>query len=136
MSEITQPHPEISTRSTTKSNLCPLCFQSSAVKRLIPLLDRVLVQRFEAVTTTKGGIVIPEKAQAKVLHAQVVAVGPGGRNKNGDHIPPSVQPGDTVLLPEFGGTKVTLEDNTEYQLFREQDILARIEVQEEPKKKK
>jgi chaperonin GroES len=50
-------------------------------KRLIPLLDRVLIQKAEAVTKTKGGIVIPEKAQAKVLRGTVVAVGPGSRNQ-------------------------------------------------------
>lgn len=96
------------------------------IKKLIPLLDRVLVQRFEAVTKTAGGIVIPEKAQGKVLHATVIAVGPGGRNKNGDHIPPAVQAGDKVLLPEYGGTKVEIE-NKEYHLFREADILAKVE---------
>ncbi|XP_063702036.1 10 kDa heat shock protein, mitochondrial [Culicoides brevitarsis] len=100
---------------------------SQAVKKLIPLLDRVLVQRFEAVTKTKGGIVIPEKAQSKVLHATVVAVGPGARNKNGDHIPPAIQAGDKVLLPEYGGTKVEV-DNQELHLFRESDILAKVEA--------
>ena len=53
----------------------------NAVKRLIPLFDRVLIQKAEAMTKTKGGIVIPEKAQAKVLRGTVVAVGPGGRNQ-------------------------------------------------------
>jgi chaperonin GroES len=50
-------------------------------KRLIPLFDRVLIQKAEAVTKTKSGIVIPEKAQAKVLRGTVVAVGPGARNQ-------------------------------------------------------
>jgi co-chaperonin GroES (HSP10) len=50
-------------------------------KRLIPLFDRVLIQKAEAVTKTKGGIVIPEKAQAKVLRGTVVAIGPGSRNQ-------------------------------------------------------
>jgi len=50
------------------------------MKRLVPLLDRVLIQRAEAVTKTKGGIVIPEKAQTKVLKGIVIAVGPGARN--------------------------------------------------------
>ncbi|XP_059611979.1 10 kDa heat shock protein, mitochondrial [Phlebotomus argentipes] len=99
---------------------------SLAAKRLLPLLDRVLVQRAEAITKTKGGIVIPEKAQVKVLQATVVAVGPGARNKNGDHIPLAVKVGDNVLLPEYGGTKVELE-NKEYHLFRESDILAKME---------
>lgn len=50
------------------------------MKRLIPLFDRVLIQRAEAITKTKGGIVLPEKAQAKVLRGTVVATGPGARN--------------------------------------------------------
>ncbi|KAK0166983.1 hypothetical protein PV327_004438 [Microctonus hyperodae] len=96
-------------------------------KRVIPLLDRVLVQRAEAITKTKGGIVIPEKVQQKVLQASVVAVGPGARNEAGKHVPLSVKVGDIVLLPEYGGTKVQLEDEKEFHLFRESDILAKLE---------
>lgn len=44
------------------------------------MLDRILIQRAEALTTTKGGIVLPEKAQGKMMHGTVVAVGPGARN--------------------------------------------------------
>ncbi|KAL1116674.1 hypothetical protein AAG570_005146 [Ranatra chinensis] len=100
----------------------------SALKRLVPMFDRVLVQRAEAVTKTAGGIVIPEKSQGKVLHGTVVAVGPGSRNQSGEIIPPQVSVGDNVLLPEFGGTKVEIDDNKEYHLFRESDILAKIEL--------
>ncbi|KDR14059.1 10 kDa heat shock protein, mitochondrial [Zootermopsis nevadensis] len=96
-------------------------------KRLIPLFDRVLIQRAEAITKTRGGIVIPEKAQAKVLRGTVVAVGPGARNEKGEHVPLSVKVGDQVLLPEYGGAKVELEENSEFHLFRESDILAKIE---------
>ena len=85
------------------------------------------MQRAEAVTKTKGGIVIPEKAQSKVLHGTVVAVGPGSRNQNGEFIPLAVKVGDKVLLPEYGGTKVELEENKEFHLFRESDILAKVE---------
>ena len=53
---------------------------AAAAKRLVPLFDRVLIQKAEAITKTKGGIVLPEKAQAKVLKGTVVAVGPGSRN--------------------------------------------------------
>lgn len=87
-------------------------FQAATIKKLAPLLDRILIQRFEAVTKTKSGIVIPEKAQAKVLRGIVVAVGPGQRNKNGEHIAPSVKVGDNVLLPEYGGTKVIPDIHT------------------------
>ncbi|KAG7214187.1 hypothetical protein KM043_001533 [Ampulex compressa] len=101
---------------------------AAAIKRLVPLFDRVLVKRAEAVTKTKGGIVLPEKAQAKVLQATVVAIGPGTRNEKGEHVPLSIKVGDVVLLPEYGGTKVELEENKEYHLFRESDILAKLEV--------
>ncbi|XP_043290147.1 10 kDa heat shock protein, mitochondrial [Venturia canescens] len=100
---------------------------AALAKRVIPLLDRVLVQRAEAITKTKGGIVLPEKAQAKVHRGTVVAIGPGSRNEQGTHVPLSVKVGDMVLLPEYGGTKVELEDKTEFHLFRESDILAKIE---------
>ncbi|CAF3008338.1 unnamed protein product [Rotaria socialis] len=99
---------------------------SSALKRIIPLFDRVLVERFAAETKTKGGIHIPEKAIGKVLNATVVAVGKGLKQKDGNHVPVSVQAGDKVLLPEYGGTKVEIDDK-EYFLFREADILAKWE---------
>merc|ERR1712027_86610 len=71
---------------------------SGALKRFIPMLDRVLVQRAEAVTKSKGGILIPEKAQSKVLEGTVVAAGPGARNADGAHVPMGVEVGDKVLL--------------------------------------
>ena len=45
------------------------------------MFDRVLIQRAEAATKSKGGILIPEKAQQKVREGTVVAAGPGGRNE-------------------------------------------------------
>lgn len=51
------------------------------MKKLIPLFDRVLIKKAEAITKTKGGIVLPEKSQAKVLKGTVVAIGPGSRNQ-------------------------------------------------------
>ncbi len=68
-----------------KSFIFPL--KAGIAKRVIPLLDRILVQRAEALTKTKGGIVIPEKAQSKVLRGFVVAVGPGMRNTVSFNIP-------------------------------------------------
>lgn len=91
------------------------------------MLDRVLVKRFDAVTKTASGIVIPEKAQAKILRGTVIAVGPGARNQAGAHVPLGVKAGDSILLPEYGGTKVELENKEEYLLFRESDILAKVE---------
>lgn len=47
--------------------------------------------------------------------------------QKGDHVPVSIKVGDTVLLPEYGGTKVELEEDKEYHLYRESDILAKLE---------
>jgi len=100
---------------------------AAAVKRFLPLFDRVLVERFAPELKTKGGIMLPEKSVGKVLDATVVAVGPGKTSDVGSVIPLSVKVGDRVLLPEYGGTKVTLEDK-EYFLFRDNDILGKIQA--------
>merc|ERR1712110_1392132 len=97
---------------------------SGSLKRFLPMFDRILVQRADAITKTKGGIIIPEKAQGKVLEATVVAAGPGARNEKGDTVPMSIQVGDKVMLPEFGGSKIEI-DAKEYTLLRESDIMAK-----------
>ena len=94
------------------------------LKRFRPLLDRVLIERVAAETKSKGGILLPEKALGKVLEGKVIACGPGRRNDKGDIIPPNVNVGDHVLLPEFGGTKIELEEK-EYHLFRDNELLAK-----------
>jgi len=99
---------------------------SQLAKRIIPLFDRVLVQRVAAETKTKGGLFIPEAAQSKALEGTVVAVGPGAREQaTGATLPMSVKVGDRVLLPEFGGSKLEMEGE-EFQVFRESDIVARL----------
>lgn len=99
----------------------------STIRKFKPLLDRVLVERFAPEIKTKGGILIPEKAQGKVLDATVIAVGPGRKDMDGKTVDMTVGVGDRVYLPEFGGTKIEV-DNKEYQLFREPDILGKWET--------
>uniref|UniRef100_A0A914WSF6 10 kDa heat shock protein, mitochondrial n=1 Tax=Plectus sambesii TaxID=2011161 RepID=A0A914WSF6_9BILA len=101
-----------------------LASKGSNFKQFTPLFDRVLVERFAPELKTKGGIMIPEKAHGKVLEATVLAAGPGGRGENGHVHPMSVKAGDRVLLPEYGGTKVIMEDK-EYFIFRESDIMGK-----------
>ncbi|XP_006868027.1 PREDICTED: 10 kDa heat shock protein, mitochondrial-like [Chrysochloris asiatica] len=95
-----------------------------AFRKFLPLFDRVLVERSAAETVTKGGILLPEKSQGKVLQATVVAVGCGSKGKGGEIQPVSMKVGDKVLLPEYGGTKVVLDDK-DYFLFRDGDILGK-----------
>jgi len=99
---------------------------AGAIKRFIPLFDRILVERFAPELKTKGGVLLPEKSQGKVLEATVLAVGPGARNDKGDFIPPSVKIGEKVLLPEYGGTKINFDDK-EYYIFRDADILGKFD---------
>jgi len=97
-----------------------------ALKKFLPLFDRVLVERLAPELKTKGGIMLPEKSQGKVLEATVVAVGPGKTTETGSVVAPSVKVGDQVLLPEYGGTKVTLNDK-EYFVFRDTDIMGKFQ---------
>lgn len=94
----------------------------SVARRLIPLLDRVLVEKVVPAAKTAGGVLLPESALPKVNEGVVVAVGPGRRNMNGDLIPMSVKAGDKVLLPEYGGSQLKL-DNKEFQLYRDEELL-------------
>ncbi|XP_052056616.1 10 kDa heat shock protein, mitochondrial-like [Apodemus sylvaticus] len=95
-----------------------------AFRKFLPLLDRVLVERSVAETVTKGGFMLPEKSQGKVLQGTVPAVGSGGKGKGGEAQPVSVKAGEKVLLPEYGGSKAVLDDK-DYFLFRDSDILGK-----------
>ncbi|XP_042502925.1 10 kDa chaperonin, mitochondrial-like [Macadamia integrifolia] len=90
-------------------------------KRLIPSLNRVLVEKIVPPSKTTAGILLPEKTN-QLNSGKVVAVGPGTRDKSGNLIQVSVKEGETVLLPDYGGTQVKLGDK-EYHLYRDEDIL-------------
>ena len=92
---------------------------------LVPLDDRVVVERLEAEETTAGGIVIPDTAKEKPQKARVVAAGPGKQLDNGERAPMGVAVGDLVLLGKYSGTEVTVTGE-EYVILRESDILARL----------
>ncbi|KAF1349113.1 chaperonin 10-like protein [Delphinella strobiligena] len=72
---------------------------AKSIKALAPLLDRVLVQRIKAETKTAGGIFLPESSVKELNEAKVLAVGPGGLDREGKRVAVSVQPGDKVLIP-------------------------------------
>jgi chaperonin GroES len=96
----------------------------SALAKLIPLADRVLIRRVMPTVKTAGGIIIPESAVSKNNEGLVVAVGPGATTKTGEVIPVTVKVGDKVLLPEYGGLPVKV-DGEEIFLFRNDEILAK-----------
>lgn len=94
--------------------------------KIKPLGDRVLVEQMEASEQKKGGIIIPDTAKEKPQEGKVIAVGTGKLDDDGKLIPFSVKKGDKVLMPKYGGTEVKIDDK-EYQIVREDDILAIIE---------
>ncbi|KAB0392433.1 hypothetical protein E2I00_000431, partial [Balaenoptera physalus] len=97
--------------------ICPLPLPA-------PIGDLILAERSAAKTVSKEGIMFPKQSQGKVLQATVVAVGSGSKGKGGEIQPAGVKVGDKVLLPEYGGTKVVLDDK-DYFLFRDGDILGK-----------
>ena len=90
--------------------------------KIRPLNDRVLVQRMEEETKTKGGIIIPDTAKEKPAEGKIVAAGNGRLGDDGKRIPLEVKKGDRVLFSKYGGTEVKVEGE-EYLIMREDDIL-------------
>ena len=93
---------------------------SQAFKRLVPSLNRILVRKAEPIKKTASGIILSKSDNPNT--ATVAAVGPGSFDDKGSRIPLSVQVGDTVLLPDFNGTKIELADG-DFYLYRDTDIL-------------
>ncbi|MGA8260141.1 MAG: co-chaperone GroES [Arenicellales bacterium] len=91
-----------------------------------PLHDRVLVRRLEEEKTTPGGIVIPDTAAEKPMQGEVVAVGNGKVQDNGEVRHLDVKPGDKVLFGKYSGTEVKV-GNEELLVMREDDIMGVIE---------
>ena len=91
-----------------------------------PLQDRIIVKRLESEEMTKGGIIIPDSAKEKPMEGQVIAVGNGKLNDNGERVAPDVKAGDIVLFSKYAGTEVKI-DSEEHLIMREDDILGVIE---------
>ncbi|PWN87476.1 putative heat shock protein 10 [Acaromyces ingoldii] len=97
-----------------------------SIKSVVPLLDRILVQRFKPEQKTASGIFLPSAAtQSPLPEASVIAAGPGVADKEGKLVPTSVKPGDKVLLPGWGGNSIKVGED-EYLLIRDSEILAKI----------
>ena len=87
-----------------------------------PLGDRVLVKRVEEESKTKGGIIIPDTAKEKPQEGEVVAVGPGARDEDGDYIAMDLKAGDRILFGKWSGTEVKLEGE-DLIIMKESDVL-------------
>ena len=87
-----------------------------------PLHDRVVVRRIDSEEKTAGGIIIPDTAKEKPQQGEVVAVGPGARDEDGERIAMDVSAGDRVLFGKWSGTEVKI-DGEDLLIMKESDIM-------------
>jgi len=91
--------------------------------KVVPLNDKILVERLEAESKTAGGIVLPDSAKEKPRQGKVLSLGEGKRLDNGSRAPFQIKAGDRVLFSSYSGHEITLEGK-EYLIMTEDDILA------------
>jgi chaperonin GroES len=95
--------------------------------KLKPLGDRLIVRAIDEDETTASGIVLPDTAKEKPQKGEVLAVGDGKYDEDGDkRIPLDVKEGDQVLYSKYGGTEIKV-DGEDLLVLRESDVLAKIE---------
>jgi chaperonin GroES len=96
--------------------------ERSSMANFRPLHDRVVVRRITAEEKTAGGIIIPDTAKEKPQEGEVVSVGPGARNEQGQIVALDVKAGDRVLFGKWSGTEVKI-GGEELLVMKESDII-------------
>ena len=91
-----------------------------------PLEDRIVIRQVDSEEKTASGLYIPDAAKEKPQEGEVLAVGPGRVDDNGNRIPLDVKVGDHVIFSRFGGTEVKY-DGEELQILSARDVLAIVE---------
>jgi chaperonin GroES len=91
--------------------------------KIVPLNDKIVVERLEADDKTAGGIILPDTAKEKPKQGKVLAVGEGKPLDSGSRAPFQVKVGDRVLFTSYAGSEVTI-DGKEYMIMTEDDLLA------------
>jgi chaperonin GroES len=91
--------------------------------KIVPLNDKIVVERLEADDKTAGGIILPDTAKEKPKQGKVLSLGEGKPLDNGKRGEFQVKAGDRVLFSSYSGTEVTV-DGKEYLIVTEDDILA------------
>jgi chaperonin GroES len=94
------------------------------VVKLEPLGDRLVVRPIAKEEVTKSGIVLPDTAKEKPQEGEVLAVGPGRLNDEGQRIPMDIKVGDIIIYAKYGGSEIKI-DNEELIILREADVLAK-----------
>lgn len=91
-----------------------------------PLEDRIVIRQVDSEEKTASGLYIPDAAKEKPQEGEVLAVGPGRVDDNGNRVPVDVKVGDHVIFSRFGGTEVKY-NGEELQILSARDVLAIVE---------
>ena len=91
--------------------------------KIVPLNDKIVVERLEADDKTLGGIILPDTAKEKPKQGKILALGDGKPLDDGSRAKFQVKVGDRVLFTSYSGSEVTL-DGKEFLIMTEDDILA------------
>ena len=91
--------------------------------KIVPLNDKIVVERLEADDKTAGGIILPDTAKEKPKQGKILSLGEGKLLDNGKRASFQVKAGDRVLFTSYAGSEVNV-DGKEYLVMTEDDILA------------
>ncbi len=95
--------------------------------KIRPLTDHILIEPIKEEEKTKAGILLPETAEKeRPEQGEVIACGPGKKDKHGKFLPLEVKKGDRVLFTKYSPSEIKVEDK-EYLIAKEEDILAILE---------
>ena len=123
------PHPQVHARSGRSPDAsCSLRLVEKVEVDIVsvnikPLEDRIVVKPLEAEQTTASGLVIPDTAKEKPQEGEVLAIGPGRVDDNGNRVPLDVAVGDKVIYSKYGGTEVKYSGE-ELLILSARDVLA------------
>lgn len=94
--------------------------------KIVPLNDKIVVERLEAEDKTAGGIILPDTAKEKPKQGKILSLGDGKQLENGKRAAFQVKANDRILFTSYAGTEVNV-DGKEYLVLTEDDILAVVE---------
>lgn len=94
--------------------------------KIKPLHNHVVIKQSENAEEMYGNIIVADMGKEKAMMGTVVSIGPGLVNINGVLIPMSLEVGQTVIFPAFGGQRITVKGE-EYLVYKEPDVFAVIE---------
>lgn len=95
-----------------------------SVSQLQPLAGYVLVEPAKTQKQTASGIYLPDNHDEKPQYGTVLAVG-DDTVIDGQKVASPVKEGDQVIYKRWGGNEFKVGD-TEYQILKFEDILAKI----------